>query len=188
MPTELSPIKVFSPRGQCIVLLFAALRELGVTSTRRQVVAFIDTQHWFAKEEEDLKPYPSQVEPRWKTLLAWGRKDAVLRTWGLNHERDGWAISREGHRIWDRAHRKFTSHEWQVSLGYLWTPKFKNYLCQDYKQSASDLRRPLRFYEDVSGLDKLVGMLSRASGPEEIAAISASLARVEKPTAKLDVQ
>lgn len=148
----LSHISVFQPRGQCIVLLFAALRELTGSNTRRNTVQFISEHQWFAIELDDLKPYPSQKrtrEPRWQTLIAWGRKDSVLRDLVLSHERDAWALSREGNRRWDEIAPKFRSGEWTVAKGYLWSVKFKKHLCPDYVPSATDAKRPWRFYDDL---------------------------------------
>ena len=86
MQQPLSPIKVLQPRGQCITLLLAALADLGGSLTKREVIKFIDENRWFAKQTDDWKPYPSQSEPRWHTLIAWGRKDSVLRDIVLNNE------------------------------------------------------------------------------------------------------
>src|ERR1051325_4689207 len=85
----LPPLYYSSPRGQCATLLLAALHGLHVKDafdrvTRRQATDFIGRQHWFALTEEDYEPYPSQDamtgEPRWRTLIAWARKDSVLRS------------------------------------------------------------------------------------------------------------
>src|ERR1039457_2540811 len=147
MPAELSPIHVFSARGQCVALLFSALHELGGSNTKREVISFIGERRWFAKQREDWKPYPTQTEPRWHTLIAWGRKDSVIRDFVLNNERDSWALSHEGRRVWASALRKFATHDWQVSQGYLWSAIFKRYLCSDYQPSSVDATRPPNFYK-----------------------------------------
>ena len=121
MQQPLSPIKVLQPRGQCITLLLAALADLGGNLTKREVIKFIDENRWFAKQTDDWKPYPSQSEPRWHTLIAWGRKDSVLRDIVLNNERDSWALSPNGRRVWASAMIKFSTNEWYISKGYLWS-------------------------------------------------------------------
>lgn len=153
----LSPISVFQPRGQCIVLLIAALKENGVTLTKREAVQWISEQRWFAIQPEDWKPYPSQTtthEPRWKTLIAWARKDAVLRNFLLDHERDSWALSRQGHQLWDAILKRFCSGEWPVAKGYLWRHEFKCKLCPSYQPSANDARRPQHLYRDIFDIDR----------------------------------
>ena len=154
----LSPISVFQPRDQCIVLLMAALKEHGVTATKQEAVQWISEHGWFALQPEDRKPYPSQTttrEPRRKTLIAWARKDAVLREFLLDYERDTWALSRQGHRLWDALLTRFCSGQWDVSKGYLWTPVFKQSLCPSYTPSATDAMRPKSIYEDCVDLSAL---------------------------------
>lgn len=147
----LSPITVFQPRGQCIALLLAALKDAGVSLSRREAVECISEHGWFAVQAEDWKPYPSQRttrEARWKTLIAWARKDAVLRDFVNDFERDSWSLSRHGHMLWDRMLSKFALHELDVSRGYIWTPAFKRRLCPDYTPSERDAQRPYSLYRD----------------------------------------
>lgn len=154
----LPTIRIFQPRGQCIILLFAALRELGGSVPKQVAIQCISDRKWFAIEPDDLKPYPSQQrtrEPRWKTLIAWGRKDSVLRDYILNHERDSWALSRDGIQVWDRHRPKFASGEHDVRHGYLWSVAFKRYLCPTYEPSPSEAKRPWRFYDDIVDYTRL---------------------------------
>jgi hypothetical protein len=156
------PIYIFQPRGQCIILLLAALRELRGSVSKQTALQYISDRKWFCIEPEDLKPYPSQQhthEPRWKTLVAWGRKDSVIRDYIMSHERDSWALSREGIRVWDLHRPKFASGEHDVRRGYLWTPQFKRYLCPTYEPSASDAKRPWRLYDDIIDVQRLFGNL-----------------------------
>ena len=57
-------------------MLLTALRELYVNDgyrnvTQRQAIDYIKQKHWFELEDDDLKPYRSQLtEPRWQTLIA----------------------------------------------------------------------------------------------------------------------
>src|SRR5947207_14735429 len=101
----LTRLNYTSPRGQLAVMLLAALRDFYLNDglrnvTKRQAIDFIGRKHWFALEDEDSEPYPSQRfvtgEPRWHTLVAWARKDSVLRELISNESRDAWGITRRG--------------------------------------------------------------------------------------------
>jgi len=154
----LPSISIYQPRGQCIVLLFAALRELGGSVTKQTAVQYILSNKWFALEPEDLKPYPSQLhtrEARWKTLIAWARKDSTLRELMLDHERDSWSLSREGIRRWDLLRSRFATGEIEVKDGYLWSPAFKHFLCSTYRPCLSEAKRPSGFYNGVLDFESL---------------------------------
>ena len=146
------PIPVFQPYGQRIILLLAALNDAGVSLSRREAVQSISEQGWFALDREDWAPYPSQQssrEPRWKTWIAWGRKDSVLRGLVTDFERDSWSLSRIGHERWDFWRSKFASGEWDVTRGFLWTAKFKRMLCPPYQPGPQDAVRPTNLYRDL---------------------------------------
>ena len=70
-------------RPQLIVLILEALEQLGTFGSKQEVLQRIADEGWFARvDSEDNLPYPSQEElgrnePRWKTLIAWARWDAV---------------------------------------------------------------------------------------------------------------
>ena len=158
----LSPIFVFQPRGQCITLLLAALERIGESATKRETVQLINDQGWFDRQREDWRPYPSQKtsrEPRWQTLIAWARKDSVLRDFMIDGEWDSWALSREGHRLWESARSEFESGRWPVPRGYLWSQKFKRNLCSTYQPSTIDANRPSSFYKDI-GLERFIALFS----------------------------
>ena len=85
--SALPPLYYASPRGQCAIMLVAALHERYVidgirNSTKQEVVQFISLNRWFDVQDEDRTPYPSHEqlsrEPRWHTLIAWARKDGVI--------------------------------------------------------------------------------------------------------------
>ena len=72
----LPPLYYTSPRGQCAVMLLAALHEMFLkdamaTATKREAILRIKMNHWFDLHDEDLEPYPSQRlltgEPRWRS-------------------------------------------------------------------------------------------------------------------------
>ena len=69
-------------RGQCMIMLVVALSELRVTVSKQEAIAHIASKHWFDVQlPDDNLPYPSAIyrEPRWHCLIAWSRKDAVIR-------------------------------------------------------------------------------------------------------------
>lgn len=96
--TTIASIDVVPPRGQCIIMLRAALNELRGTNSKQKTIAFIRERHWFDLHPEDLLPYPTCCtnEPRWQTLIAWGRKDSVVAGLMFNHRRDEWELTRDG--------------------------------------------------------------------------------------------
>lgn len=148
---SLSPIGVFQPRGQCIILLITALKDAGVSLSRRETVEYIGDHRWFALQGEDWRPYPSQRragEARWKTLIAWARKNASLRNFVNDFERDSWSLSRNGHQLWGHISSRFNPGDLDVSQGYLWAPQYKQRLCPSYKPSEKDAKRPFCLYRD----------------------------------------
>lgn len=152
---ELPPLYYTSPRGQCAVMLLAALREILVIegrggASKREAIQYIAKKHWFAIEPEDLEPYKSQVwttkEPRWNTLIAWARKDGVLRDLVSYQARDEWGLTRFGRSAIERFCEFCRAGQRPVLECFLWSPEFKRFLYPDWKLSSADLRRPSSFY------------------------------------------
>ncbi len=150
----LSPLYIPSPRGQCAVLLMAALREIGGAIPKREAISFIHRQRWFDVQPDDQKPYPSSVattrEPRWHTLIAWARKDSVLRDLVSDHERDSWSLTRTGRDAFERFHSNSLAGKMTVSNCFLWTLVFKRYMYPPFAPSPKDAQRPDDFYRDLS--------------------------------------
>jgi hypothetical protein len=147
-----------SPRGQCAVILFAALRDLYVTDgfrcvTKRQAIEFIRRNHWFALEEEDNEPYPSQNlgfgEPRWHTLIAWARKDTVIADMVSYEARDSWGLTRRGREVIDCFHELCRDGKRPVGPCFLWSKDFKSFMQGNYEASQADAKRPRSFYRDI---------------------------------------
>ena len=44
---------------------------------------------------------------------------------------------------------KFSTNEWYISKGYLWSYKFKITLWSTYIPGTEDAKRPSRFYQDI---------------------------------------
>ena len=157
---ELSKIYYFQPRGQCAVLLLRALLDLGNSGSKRDVLRHISENHWFTIQDEDREPYPSNKltggEPRWQTLIAWARKDFVLRDLVGDEARDLWSLTRNGRTVIDRIPENFRKGEFDVRLCFLWSPIFKSLMDPGYKQTDQDARRPYHFYRDLKSFDFLV--------------------------------
>ena len=164
---ELSPLYYNKPRGQCAVLLLAAIRDLSAFGTKREAIGYISQMHWFAVQAQDLEPYRSQQwasrEPRWHTLIAWARKDSVLRDLVSNEGRDMWGLTRNGRNAIDRCHERCRAGTWPVAPCFLWSVQFKRFLCPTYVPSEMDSKRPEPFYrglgvnwaEDFGGVERL---------------------------------
>lgn len=145
-------VALYSARGQALMLLFAALDQLSGSASKREVLSKIETNGWFLTTSEDREPYPSQEyttkEPRWMTLIAWARKDAVEAGLISKDERDSWALTRAGRDQWTLWIASFQSGAWRVSDGYLWSADFKKYLNPNFQPSAQDMTRPPQVYRD----------------------------------------
>lgn len=148
-----SKIHPYSTAGQCVTLILSALDELRSIRTKQETIDYIGRQHWFAFEPEDQKPYPSNVhttkEPRWQTLLAWGRKNGFQREWLMPHmERDSWEISRDGIAKLKSIVAAYEQNSLKVGRCYLWSAIFKKRLDPEYIE-GTDAPRPSNVYKDV---------------------------------------
>ena len=91
----------------------------------------------------DLPPYQNQNEPKYHTLLAWARKDALLSGWLIDtNERDACQLSRDGRNILERATLRYQKGELKVCECYLWTVKFKKQIDPNYEPTPQDRVRP----------------------------------------------
>ena len=70
------------------------------SATKRETIQYIAAKHWFDIHDEGREPYQSQRqltgEPRWHTLIAWARKDGVIRDYVSYETRDSWGMTRRG--------------------------------------------------------------------------------------------
>lgn len=147
-----------SPRGQCAVMLLAALRDLYVNDglrsvTKREAISCISQKHWFAIQDDDREPYPSQLlrtkEPRWYTLIAWARKDSVLADLVSYEARDAWGLTRKGRDVIDRFHDLSKTGKRPVAPCFLWSSDFKKFMLPEYVPGDADMTRPKFFYRDT---------------------------------------
>jgi hypothetical protein len=136
-------MKIYSNRGQGVFLVLYSLRKLGGICTKQEVISFIQHADLYEISRHDLPPYKDQSEPRYHTLIAWARKDAMLEEWLVDtKERDAWQLSRDGADMLDRTTRRYQTSELTVRNCYLWTAKFKRQIDQTYKPSPEDAKRP----------------------------------------------
>jgi hypothetical protein len=157
---ELQPLYYTSPRGQCAVMLLAALHELYVIDgygvvPKREAIAYIKRKHWFEIEPEDQEPYQSQRwtsgEPRWYTLIAWARKDGVLRDIISHEGHDQWGLTRYGRKVSERFYSNCHAGRCPPNECFLWSKEFKKFVYPQYEPSSKDVKRPTYFYRDHCG-------------------------------------
>src|SRR5260221_12071593 len=122
----MAKISPYSNRGQGVILVLYALRELAGACTKQEVLRFISSAGFYDITRHDLPPYDNQSEPRYHTLLAWARKDALIRGWLVDTaERDAWQLSRAGRRVLEGTCERYSSGALRGRKCYPWTPKFK---------------------------------------------------------------
>jgi len=132
-------ITPYSNRGQGVILVLYALRELAGACTKQEVLRFISAAGFYDITRHDLPPYENQNEPRYHTLLAWARKDALINGWVVDtDERDAWQLSRVGRRVLERTSERYKTGELNVRKCYLWRPKFKKLMDPAYEPSPQD--------------------------------------------------
>jgi hypothetical protein len=155
----MNQFKIYSRRGQEIVMVLYALRELGGIRTKQEVLRYIRANHFYAIQPEDTASYEGKTEWKADTLLCWGRKDAVMDNlgWMFHHdEKDSWEIARPGLTALDDIFARFQSKRWEVHRCFMWRPEFKRIVDQSYIPSERDwprLRTPRERRQKV--LDEL---------------------------------
>ena len=157
-PMPLPPLYYTSPRGQCAVMLLAALHDMYINDgignvTKREAIQHITARHWFDIHDEDRKPYESQRqltgEPRWHTLIAWARKDGVIRDYVSYEARDSWGMTRRGRDAFEIFREHCATGKKSVSPCFLWSVQFKKLLNPNYAPGSNDKKRPQFFYRDA---------------------------------------
>ena len=120
-----------------------SLFQLGGACTKREVLMFIQDGDLYEITRHDLPSYESQNEPKYHTLLAWARKDALIAEWLIDtDERDAWQISRLGRAVLERTTGRYRGGELSVRNCYLWTQRFKRIVDPAYVPSPEDKIRP----------------------------------------------
>ena len=158
-------IVIYSPRWQCMVMLFAALSQVRGGMTKADTIAFIRDQRWFDIQPEDRLPYPSNKltskEPRWMTIIAWARKDGVQHRLMHKGGFNDWDLNAEGLDSFGIIARACRDARIDVRRCYLWARPFKLRMNPSYPPDAKELKRPMNLYEGdwvLRNLDFLLGL------------------------------
>ena len=139
-------------------MLIAVLHDLFINDaiphvTKREAIGQITSKRWFALKDEDRDPYPSQQfstkEPRWHTLIAWSRKDSVLRDLVSYEARDTWGLTRRGRDSFERFYSASRDGKRPLNECFLWSMEFKRHLLPSYEAGSNDMERPVSFYRDT---------------------------------------
>ena len=139
-------MRVYSNRGQGVLLVLYSLNELWGACTKAEVLRFIQRDGLYDITKHDIPPYENQNEPKYHTLLCWARKDAIESEWMLDTgERDAWQLARAGREVLERNIGRFRNGKLSVRRCYLWTPKFKKQVDPTYEPSPDDSIRPEDF-------------------------------------------
>jgi len=146
---KIAGLDLYSTRGQLIVMLLATLKEEG-SGSRQETCNRIVNRHWFNIQDEDWPPYQSMPnhEPRWRTVVAWARKDAFdfgyLDDIGHNH----WQLSRSGKARLLEMKQSFAEQKNDVSRCYMWRDTLKKYMYGAHRPSERDWQRPATIYQN----------------------------------------
>jgi hypothetical protein len=146
--THILHFQLESPRAQLIMLLLAVLQGRRGFLRKQEVLSHIESNHWFEISDRDRSPYRSQSEPRWHTLLAWARKDAVDGKLFENNDKDQWELSLDGRNSFIHARQAFRDKHCLVSACFFWSRDFKHFIDHEYQPSSADVSRPQYLYED----------------------------------------
>jgi len=141
--SKLPPIKILSERGQCMFVLLTVLAEMHSIRSKQEALAYVQQHHLLDIQPEDWQPYPSQSEPKWHTIIAWARKECVMRDFMFDHdEKDSWEITRSGIEVVEKFRSRFSDGTLDVRRCYLWSIAFKKQICPTYVPSDQDAKRP----------------------------------------------
>ncbi len=157
---QIAGLDLYGARGQLIFMLLAALKEDG-SNTRQGTCDAISTRGWFDIQDEDWPPYPTMPnhEPRWRTVIAWARKDAFdfghLDDVGHNN----WQISRQGRERYLELRAMFSQHQLDVRRCYMWRESLKRFVDPSYVPSSMDFARPHSIYRDQLRFDRIQELL-----------------------------
>jgi hypothetical protein len=146
---QIAGINLFAPRGQIIMMLLAALKEDG-SGTRQETCDRISQRGWFDIQDEDWPPYPTMAnnEPRWRTLIAWARKDAYDFRYLDDVGHNCWQMSRQGRQRYVELKEQFSRRQLDVPKCYMWRESLKRHMLPDYTFSPFDAQRPHTIYRD----------------------------------------
>ena len=153
----------YSTRSQMIILLLGALFERKGAYTKQDVLSIIERLKWFDLRQDDKIPYQTvqSKEPRWKTLIAYTRKDCVEDKLFMDDGcHDSWQISKRGRNVFAMLKGDFSAGNFDCSKCYMWSQAFKKHMCPDYVPTERDLDRPGDVYKDYYPTNQLEKWLS----------------------------
>jgi len=99
---------------------------------KREVIEYIQRRGYLDIKPEDVKPYMSQVEPKWNTDVAFRRKDGVEYELLFNERYDCWDLTRDGKDLIERIIEACKTKKYDVRKCYLWTRHLKKALDPSY--------------------------------------------------------
>ena len=133
------------------MLLLGALGEMGGRSTKREVLEYIDQQHYFHMEAGDRLPFPTalQADPRWQ-LLVEDVFPACLCGGCLVESKDGlWELTDDGAELYRASLALFRNGTFDVRRCFLWSAEFKGCVVPGYEWQPQDRARPVTLYHDI---------------------------------------
>lgn len=133
----------YSQQLQRLICLLYALNELRGAPTKQEVLRFIRDERLLDLSEEDRIPYLTQTEERWKTDIAYRRKDGVEWDLLFRSERNSWELTRDGRHFLERACELIRDRQFRVTECYLWSQRFKSILDPSYVPGSREAKRPL---------------------------------------------
>ena len=140
---HLPAIPDYSETWQRVILVLFALSRTGGIRRKDEVIRFIDLNRLYQMQPRDQEPYETQVEARYRTRLAWARKDAALRGWLMaSMEKDSWELNRDGRDFLESQLNRFASWKRSIRLCYLWTPNFKRCVFPNYDPACDEWDGP----------------------------------------------
>lgn len=134
-----------------MILLLGALFDRKGAYTKQDVLAIVERLKWFDLRQDDKIPYPTvqSKEPRWKTMIAFTRKDCVEdKLFEDDGTRDSWQITKKGRNVFAIFREYFASGELDCTRCYMWSHVFKKHMNPQYSPSERDLDRPGDVYKD----------------------------------------
>lgn len=115
--TTIRPIRVYEAGGQLIMVLLASLLDLSDRIPSKREVEHHVEKCGYLKLTAELtnQAYDSKAEPKWKTLLAFARENAIDRGL-LKHltRRDAWEISDKGKERFAKLEQQFKDGEFDI--------------------------------------------------------------------------
>ena len=117
-----------------MLLLLFALRKINRAVGKADAIAEIEKSNWFAISPVHRTPYRSKVErgqkePRWKTMIAFARKDCILQGHLCDTTiRDWWEITTKGLRTCHNLLQHVAQGHVAFQRCTVWTDAFRKYL------------------------------------------------------------